>query len=285
MTTTAATLLEKAQKLLAQAEDTGIERAEAAAFADKAATYLAAYGVKSLTSKEAREMDDVLVNLSNPWGREKAELIVGVATAMRCEAYKLSSRGQVRVRLFGIDADVERAQMMADTLLKQLGEVIPKRGEAEGERGTARAHRLRVIGEFTEAALEMVTVAERVAVGENSKALRAVLAKHKDAVDAAFTKAHPKDSKKLGREDTSKRQRRAEKSPVAGTALVPVWQPVAREDAEKGSTVTVKSKDGSRVTGALVGWGPKVVRVRDEEGKLVSVTAKDLAGVYRSTQE
>jgi len=40
------------------------------------------------------------MDLPNPWGRIKAHLLCGLATAMRCQAILTRSSGSVRVHVF-----------------------------------------------------------------------------------------------------------------------------------------------------------------------------------------
>ena len=86
-------LLDRVRKLLAQAEDESVTPAEAQAFTAKAAALMAKYGIdRALLAAERPETDqpaDRIVDLDTPWAREKAHLLSGLASALRCQCILL----------------------------------------------------------------------------------------------------------------------------------------------------------------------------------------------------
>ena len=91
-------LLDRVRKLLAQAEDDSVTPAEAQAFTAKAAELMAKYGIdRALLAADRPETDQPanrILDIDNPWAREKAHLLSGLASALRCQCILLGSAGQ-----------------------------------------------------------------------------------------------------------------------------------------------------------------------------------------------
>ncbi|HUR06256.1 MAG TPA: DUF2786 domain-containing protein [Nonomuraea sp.] len=113
--------LERVRKLLAKAERTDNEH-ERATFMAAAASLMAKYGIDSLDPADTRQVPgDRMVTLPNPWAREKARLVSLVAQALRCRPLLIGrGDGGQRVHVFGFAADLERADVLATSLLLQM---------------------------------------------------------------------------------------------------------------------------------------------------------------------
>jgi hypothetical protein len=118
-------LLDRVRKLLAQAEDDAVTPAEAQAFTTKAAELMAKYGIdRALLAAEQPETDrpaNRILDIDNPWAREKAHLICGLASALRCQCILLSnSRPGTRVHIFGFGSDIDRTDLLYTSILIQM---------------------------------------------------------------------------------------------------------------------------------------------------------------------
>ncbi len=125
LTETPERLLDRVRKLLAQAEDDSVTPAEAQAFTAKAAELMAKYGIdRALLAADQPETDQPanrVLDIDNPWAREKAHLLCGLASALRCQAILLgSNRPGSRVHIFGYGSDIERADVLYTSVLIQM---------------------------------------------------------------------------------------------------------------------------------------------------------------------
>ena len=117
-------LLERVRKLLAKAGDESVTPPEAQALTAKAAELMAKYGIdRALLAADQPETDrpaDQIVTVENPWGRVKAHLLTGLATALRCQCVLLPTQDGMRVHIFGYASDLERADLLYTSLLVQM---------------------------------------------------------------------------------------------------------------------------------------------------------------------
>jgi len=118
-------LLDRVRKLLVKAEADGVTPAEAQALTAKAAELMAKYGIdRALLAADQPDTDQAasqILDIDNPWAREKAHLLCGLASAMRCQCILLggSSPGS-RVHIFGFASDIERTDMLYTSVLIQM---------------------------------------------------------------------------------------------------------------------------------------------------------------------
>jgi hypothetical protein len=132
-------LLDRVRKLLAKAEAEGVTQQEAEALTAKAAELMAKYGIdRALLAARRPETDEPssrMVDVDNPWGRVKAHLLCGLASALRCQCILLSGNtvsgntvsgntvsgntGQ-RVHIFGYASDIERTDVLYTSVLIQM---------------------------------------------------------------------------------------------------------------------------------------------------------------------
>lgn len=118
-------LLDRVRKLLVKAEADGVTPAEAQAFTAKAAELMAKYGIdRALLAADRPETDqaaDRMLDIDNPWAREKAHLLCGLASALRCQCILLGgSRPGSRVHIFGFSSDIDRTDVLYTSVLIQM---------------------------------------------------------------------------------------------------------------------------------------------------------------------
>jgi len=118
-------LLDRVRKLLTQAEDDSVTPAEAQAFTAKAAELMAKYGIdRALLAADRPETDrpaNRMLDIDNPWAREKAHLLCGLASAMRCQCILLGgSHPGSKVHIFGFSSDIERTDVLYTSILIQM---------------------------------------------------------------------------------------------------------------------------------------------------------------------
>jgi hypothetical protein len=118
-------LLDRVRKLLAKAEGEGVTPAEAEALTAKAAELMAKYGIdRALLAAQRPETDrpdSRLVDIYNPWGRVRAHLLCGLASALRCQPILVTAEdGTLRVHIFGYASDLERTDVLYTSVLIQM---------------------------------------------------------------------------------------------------------------------------------------------------------------------
>jgi uncharacterized protein DUF2786 len=118
-------LLDRVRKLLVKAEADGVTPAEAQALTAKAAELMAKYGIdRALLAADRPETDqpaDRILDIDNPWAREKAHLLCGLASALRCQSILISgSRPGSRVHIFGYASDIDRTDVLYTSVLIQM---------------------------------------------------------------------------------------------------------------------------------------------------------------------
>jgi hypothetical protein len=118
-------LLDRVRKLLAKAEGDGVTQAEAEALTAKAAELMAKYGIdRALLAAQRPETDrpdSRLVDIYNPWGRVRAHVLCGLASALRCQPILVTAEdGTLRVHIFGYASDLERTDVLYTSVLIQM---------------------------------------------------------------------------------------------------------------------------------------------------------------------
>jgi hypothetical protein len=166
-------LLDRVRKLLAQAEDDSVTPAEAQAFTAKAAQLMAKYGIdRALLAADRPETDQPanrILDLDNPWAREKAHLLSGLASALRCQCILLGgSRPGSRVHLFGFASDIDRTDLLYTSILIQMAHGLATAQVPEWS-SSARAWRRSWLLGFATAVIARVRDAEHGAVRAATK--------------------------------------------------------------------------------------------------------------------
>ena len=128
-------LLDRVRKLLAKAEADGVTPAEAQALTAKAAQIMAKYGIhRALLAADRPETDrpdNRVLDIDRPWAREKAHLLCGLASALRCQCILLTGSPGSRVHIFGYASDIDRTDVLYTSVLIQMwhglaGAVVPE---------------------------------------------------------------------------------------------------------------------------------------------------------------
>jgi Protein of unknown function (DUF2786) len=195
-------LLERIRKLLAKAEDESCTPPEAEALTAKAAALMAKYGIdRALLAADRPETDrpgDRIVGVSNPWGRVKAHLLIGLAAALRCQCVLLTSQDGLRVHLFGYASDLERADLLYTSVLIQMWRALAAAPVPDWS-GSPRAWRRSWLLGFTSAVVARVREAEERAAGlaepggpPASSRTALVLADRSDVIRGLVGQAYPR---------------------------------------------------------------------------------------------
>ncbi|NUW37247.1 DUF2786 domain-containing protein [Nonomuraea sp. SMC257] len=187
--------LERVRKLLAKAERTDNEH-ERATFMAAASALMAKYGIDALDPGEQRQAPgDRIVTLPAPWAREKARLVGLVAQAVRCRPLLIGrGDGGHRVHIFGFAADLERADLLATSLLLQMASGLA-RTRPPVEAAAARAYRRSWLLGFADEVYRLLREAERRAEAEHvapSASTALVLADRRAEVERAVAARYPR---------------------------------------------------------------------------------------------
>ncbi len=160
-------LLDRVRKLLAKAEAEGVTPAEAQALTAKAAELMAKYGIDlALLAADRPETDtpaDRLITIENPWGREKAHLLAGLASALRCQCVLLASASGSRVHVFGYASDIDRTDVLYTSVLLQMWHGLAGARVPEWSRSPRAWRRSWLLG-YASAVVSRVRAAEHNAV-------------------------------------------------------------------------------------------------------------------------
>jgi uncharacterized protein DUF2786 len=184
--------LERVRKLLAKAERTDNEH-ERATFMAAASALMAKYGIDSLPPAGTRQTPgDRVVTLPGPWAREKARLVSLVAQAVRCRPLLIGrGDGGQRVHVFGFAADLERADLLATSLLLQMASGLA-RVRLPGDVTAVRAYRRSWLLGFTDEVYRLLCASESRAEAESAGTGSAlVLADRRAEVERAVAAHYP----------------------------------------------------------------------------------------------
>ncbi|MFI7129905.1 DUF2786 domain-containing protein [Nonomuraea sp. NPDC050153] len=182
--------LERVRKLLAKAERTDNEH-ERATFMAAASALMAKHGIDSLPPAGTRQTPgDRVVTLPNPWAREKARLVSLVAQAVRCRPLLIGrGDGGQRVHVFGFAADLERADLLATSLLLQMAGGLARVRVPDGVTAVRAYRRSWLLG-FTDEVYRLLCAAESEAARASTGAAL-VLADRRAEVERAVAAHYP----------------------------------------------------------------------------------------------
>jgi Protein of unknown function (DUF2786) len=193
-------LLDRVRKLLVKAEGDGVTAAEAQALTAKAAELMAKYGIdRALLAADRPETDqpaDRVMDIGNPWAREKAHLLCGLAAAMRCQCVLIAtSRPGSRVHVFGFRSDIDRTDMLYTSVLIQMWHGLAA-AEVPAWSNSTRAWRRSWLLGFATAVIARVRAAEQGAVAAAASSGAAdrtalVLADRTEAIRNCVRQAYP----------------------------------------------------------------------------------------------
>jgi len=199
-------ILAKVRKLLAKAEDPATTEQEAETYTGKAAELIAVYGIdRALLAESVPESDvvgDRVVVLDPPYALDKAGLLSGVATTLRCRAVQRQrydgGRKQLSIHLFGYDSDLVRTDVLYTSLLLQSTTLLRRTTAPPGE--SLAAYRRSWLAGFTAAVVRRLREAEGRAADRaeddetptaGGRSVSLVLADRSLAVTQAMDEAYP----------------------------------------------------------------------------------------------
>lgn len=210
-------ILNKVRKILAKAEDPAATTEEAEIYTAKAAELIASYGIdRALLARSDPSSDivgDRVVVTDAPYALDKASLLAGVATQMRCRAVQRTRYQDgakvLSLHLFGYDSDLRRAEVLYTSLLLQATTSlartpVPPRESAAAFRrswlaGFTRAVTRR-LGEAEERARRQADARPRSDPADGrTQSLALVLADRSTAVSTAVAEQYPHLRKAPGR--------------------------------------------------------------------------------------
>lgn len=196
-------MLAKIRKLLAKAEDPGVTPEEAEAYNTKVAELVARYGIdRALLADSDPESDvvgDRVIPLDPPYALDKASLLGGIATTLRCRAISRhrskDPKGRRAVHLFGFGADLERVDLLYTSLLLQATHTLATTPVPPWE--NAAAFRRAWLAGFTNAVIRRLAAAERRAQqdttpAESGRSVALVLADRSGIVERAVRDTYPR---------------------------------------------------------------------------------------------
>jgi hypothetical protein len=167
-------ILTRIRALLAKAEGTDNEH-ERKAFMEAAQAQMAKYGIERARLgylHPRREKPELrAVTVTDPWLKEQAALVYGVAEALRCRAVlnhaPRSKSGTVE--LLGFASDLERAELLYTSLMLQMFRALNRQAIPFGHTGTnakRNAYRRSFLYGFLTEAINLIKAAEQAAVQE-----------------------------------------------------------------------------------------------------------------------
>ena len=196
-------LLDRVRKLLAKAEDEGCTPAEAEALTAKASELMARYGIEraqiGALHPETDKPGSKIFDIPNPWGKVKAHLLAGLASAMRGQCVLLGAKdGAVRLHVFAYSSDIERTEMMWTSLLVQMQRALAQEQVPVAGSRVKAWRRSWMLG-YATAVVVRVRAAEAAAVkqadadgaGAGGKSTALVLTDRSARVGLAVKEAYP----------------------------------------------------------------------------------------------
>jgi hypothetical protein len=201
-------MLGRIRKLLAMAEADGLTEAARDSYNAKAAELIAQYGIDQVLLAAHAPMSaapvDRTIELLAPYARDKADLLWAVLEPLRCKGVRTirSRTGRVEMRVFGMPADLERAEVLFTSLLVQVahGTAVaypddPMESIAAYRRSWIMGFRVAIHRRLMETerhATEQATSAETTVAGTPARSVALVLVEQKDRVEQAVHAAYPK---------------------------------------------------------------------------------------------
>ncbi|MFG2076902.1 DUF2786 domain-containing protein [Nonomuraea maritima] len=201
-------ILTRIRGLLAKAEGTDNEH-ERKTFMAAAESQMAKYGIdraRLAYLRPGREKPELRsVEVADPWMREQATLVHGVAEALRCRAVWMRAPRAKKstMDLLGFAPDLERAELLYTSLMLQMFRALNRQGVPFGHTSTKAkrdAYSRSFLHGFISEALNRIRAAEQRAADEAQDApgevsTEIVLIERDQVVHAMFAKMYPKLSK------------------------------------------------------------------------------------------
>ena len=204
-------LLGRVRKLLAMAEADGLTDAARETYNAKAAELIAQYGIDRALVEEAGPTRvaaaDLVLEVHPPYARDKITLLASIVAPLGCRLVHRTERRAGgtghRAHLFGMDADLTRAQLLFTSLLVQQAHGLAVAAPPVWE--DARAFRRSWMAGFAVAVQHRLTTAERAAAAAArptaaGTSVALVLADRSDRVDEHLATVYPRLRSARGRQ-------------------------------------------------------------------------------------
>jgi catechol 2,3-dioxygenase-like lactoylglutathione lyase family enzyme len=199
-------LLGRVRKLLAMAEADGLTDEARETYNTKAAELIAQYGIDRALVEEAGptrvSAADLVLDVHPPYARDQITLLASIVAALGCRLVHRTERRDGRTghaaHLFGMDADLTRAQVLFTSLLVQQAHGLAQARPPAWE--DPRAFRRSWMAGFAVAVQHRLAAAERAAaaraddqrVRPTGPSVAVVLADRSDRVDAHLATVYPR---------------------------------------------------------------------------------------------
>jgi Protein of unknown function (DUF2786) len=205
-------LLGRVRKLLAMAEAEGLTEAARETYNAKAAELIAQYGIDRALVEEAGPTRvaaaDLVLDVDPPYARDKITLLASIVAPLGCRLVHRTERRAGgtghRAHLFGMDADLTRAQLLFTSLLVQQAHGLAVASPPPWE--DPRAFRRSWMAGFATAVQSRLTLAERAAataaepVATAGTSVALVLADRSARVDEHLATVYPRLRSARGRQ-------------------------------------------------------------------------------------
>ncbi|MGC4886657.1 DUF2786 domain-containing protein [Micromonospora sp. DT227] len=123
-------MLDRIRKMLAKAEDPAATSAEATAFTAKAIDLMGKYGVSAAmleaADPTANQVENRYLEVPGPYAYDKVLLLITITDALGVKHIRLTTGTNQRMRLFGMNSDLDRVNMLFTSLLVQSASELGK---------------------------------------------------------------------------------------------------------------------------------------------------------------
>jgi hypothetical protein len=205
-------LLGRVRKLLAMAEAEGLTDAARETYNAKAAELIAQYGIDRALVEEAGQTRvaaaDLVLEVHPPYARDKITLLASIVAPLGCRLVHRTERRAGATghaaHLFGMDADLTRAQLLFTSLLVQQAHGLAVAAPPPWE--DPRAFRRSWMAGFAVAVQQRLTTAERAAaaaaepVAGKGTSVALVLADRSARVEEHLASVYPRLRAARGRQ-------------------------------------------------------------------------------------
>ncbi|WP_067170089.1 DUF2786 domain-containing protein [Microtetraspora niveoalba] len=159
--------LELIRKLLAVAEHPNTGEAEAAVYLERACALMSAYGVEQAVLADAGrvrdEIDQLTIEVGNPYQPDRRSLLAGVAAALRCRTIYRKVGSVSRVQVIGYRSDLGLVEMLFTSLCLQMASGVTRVPVPPGH--TVISFRKSWMAGYVNRVCERLRAAQRAAAG------------------------------------------------------------------------------------------------------------------------
>ncbi|MGI5488682.1 DUF2786 domain-containing protein [Microtetraspora malaysiensis] len=164
--------LELIRKLLAVAEHPNTGAAEATVYLEKACALMSAYGVEQAVLADAGqvrdEVDQLTIEIGNPYQPDRRSLLAGVAFALRCRTIYRKVGAVSRVQVIGYRSDLDLVEMLFTSLCLQMASAVVREPVPSGH--TTISFRKSWMAGYANRVCERLRAAEKAAAMDADRA-------------------------------------------------------------------------------------------------------------------